>query len=299
MSRRNDFTQGPIKLSVIIASLLASACSDMNFREGLSDIFEPESDISMQKPSDITPVRLEDLTNNEIEQLGNANDPKFILTEAANIALEEKKYGEALNYWSQLINQYPDYAPGYIGYSKTGRRINAHQRILGKLYDFKSRFPNDVSVMTEIAKVHYELRDYTQALEEIDNTIPLEDRNWKLYSFRGVIASKLNYTSEAEASYAKALELSPDNPTVLNNLAVTMMEQGQYNDAEFYAIKAIENPAANIQLYRTYAKILALKGERDRAQEFLTKKLGDEDEANKVIGSVSAEVSKPVLWGRR
>ena len=78
-----------------------------------------------------------------------------------------------------------------------------------------------------------------------------------------------------------------------------MMMNGEYDDAELYAVKAIDNKNVNEQAYRTYAKIMALKGEGDRAEVLLTEKLKDEDKAKEVIKSVSAEVSKPILWGRR
>lgn len=291
MSYLNDYRNGPVKLSVIIASLLAASCGNMNLESGLFDDSAPE------KSSKEKPLSLLDMEGGT-ENLSK-DDPKLLLSEAARIATKEQKYSEAFNYWEQLINQSPDYQPAYLGYSSIGRKIGQHTRVLSKLYAFKNRYPNDATIIAEIAKVHYDMRDYTQALTEIDGAIALENSDWKLYSLRGVISDKLNYYTEAEASYNKALELSPDNATVLNNLAVSMMMNGEYDDAELYAVKAIDNKNVNEQAYRTYAKIMALKGEGDRAEVLLTEKLKDEDKAKEVIKSVSAEVSKPILWGRR
>lgn len=297
MSSLNDYRNGPVKLSVIIASLLAANCSDMNMRDSFTNIFDSQTEQSSEKK----PISLVD-DNGEMNNLSK-NDPRFLLSEAAKIATKENKHQEAFQYWEQLINQSPDYRPAYLGYSSVGRKIGEYNRVLKKLYDFKNRYPNDVMATSEIAKTHYSLKNYTQALKEVDKAVALQTTDWKMYSLRGVISDKLNYYSEAQASYNKALELSPNNPVVLNNLAVSMMMNEKYDTAELYAVKAIDNKNAdkNItnQAYRTYAKILALKGDGDKAAAFLTEKTGDEDIAKEIVSSVNNEVSKPILWGRR
>ncbi len=297
MSCLNDYRNGPVKISVIIASLLAASCSSMNMGDNLTNIFDSQT----EQPSEDKPLSLVD-GNEEMENL-DKNDPRFLLSEAANIAVKENNYAEALKYWGQLIEQSPDYRPAYLGYSSAGRKIGEYNRVLAKLYDFKNRYPDDVTITSEIAKTHYGLKDYTQALKEVDKAVALQDTDWKMYSLRGVISDKLNYYSEAKASYDKALELSPNNSVVLNNLAVSMMMNGKYADAELYAVKAIDNKNSdknvNNQAYRTYAKILALKGDGDKAEAFLAEKIGNEDSAKDIVSSVNNEVSKPILWGRR
>ncbi len=297
MSCLNDYRNGPVKLSVIIASLLAASCSNMDIRDGLTSVFDSQTEQS----SENKPISLVE-GNEEMNHLSK-DDPKFLLSEAANIATKENNHQEAFKYWEQLIDQSPDYRPAYLGYSNSGRKIGEYNRVLAKLYDFKNRYPDDFTVTSEIAKVHYSLKNYTQALKEVDKAVALHATDWKVYSLRGVISDKLNYYSEAKASYDKALELSPDNPVVLNNLAVSMMMNGKYNTAELYAVKAIDNKSAdkNVsnQAYRTYAKILALKGDGDKAESFLTEKMDDEDSAKEIVNSVNNEVSKPILWGRR
>jgi Flp pilus assembly protein TadD len=296
---------GPVKLSVIIASLLSANCADINLRTGLffdaATPKNPTTQVSQETHGTLNqkPLSLVDAENYNMAENLSPDDPKLILSEAAKIAFKDEKYSESLKYWTQLINQYPDYAQGYIGYSQAGRKLSLHRSILAKLYEFKNRYPQDVSVVTEIAKVHYETKDYRQALKEIDNVINIQSSDWKIYSLRGVINDKLQYYTEAKASYNKALELSPDNSVVLNNMAVSMMMSGHYDDAQTYAEKAIEDPNVNIQAFRTYAKILVLKGEAKHAEEVLTEKLDSSSKAREIINSVALEVSKPALWGRK
>lgn len=294
------YSKGPIKLSVIVASLLATNCtSSMNIYDGLFDNKEATKQTEAEKKLEAQPLPLVDARDYNLSENINKDDPRFILSEAARIAFDEGRFQEALNFWEQIINQYPDYHVAYIGYSQVGRKMNLHRNVLAKLYQYKNMNPQDVFIVTEIAKVHYEIQDYRQALEEIDNVINMQNSDWKLYSLRGVINDKLHYYKEAIASYNKALELSPDNPTVLNNIAVSMMMNGKYEDAEMYASKAIENKNVNIQAFKTYAKILAFKGETEKAQEVLTHKLNNKEKAAQIVNFAKSELSKPSLWGRR
>lgn len=295
MSRRNVFTNAPIHLSILIASLMSSGCGTlkMSYDKIREQVALPGSQSEQVQQQEISPIPMDKMDQTQ------KSDPKTILMDAANIAIEQGKHAEAMNYWAQLTSQYPDDIDGYLGYAKSGRKLRAHQRVLSKLYDYKMRNPHNTEIISEIAKVHYELKDYHQALEEIDSAIELDGSNWKHYSLRGVISNKLNYPFEAEASYGKALELSPNNPTVLNNLAASKIANGQYDDAEFFITKAIDHPEASMQVYRTYAKILTLKGDRAQAEAFLQAKLGNQSDVNMIVNSVKTQVSRPVMWGRR
>ena len=296
MSYFNHTVNAPVKLSVIIASILATSCGHIDFRNG---IFNDSSSVAQQEESsdENQPMAISDISSDNFENI-DKNDPRFILTQAADLAVKEKKHPEALKYLEQLTNQYPDYVQGYMKYSQVGRKINLHRNVLSKLYNAKTKFPNDVQITSEIAKVQYEMKDYNQALKEVDNAIKLNNSDWKLYSLRGIINDKMGYFTESQSSYAKALELSPDNPTILNNMAASQMLNKHYEEAEILATKAIQNDNVNIQAYRTYAKILVLKGDNDKALEVLTTKLKDKNKAEQVISSVSTEVSKPAYWGR-
>ncbi|MEH6630039.1 MAG: tetratricopeptide repeat protein [Halopseudomonas aestusnigri] len=79
---------------------------------------------------------------------------------------------------------------------------------------------------------------YEQAIKRIDDQ---DSRFWSLYYFRGIAYERTKKWPEAEADFLKALELSPDQPHVLNYLAYSWVEQ-QKNlpEAEQMLVKAVE-----------------------------------------------------------
>lgn len=57
---------------------------------------------------------------------------------------------------------------------------------------------------------------------------PAGQQDWRLYFSRGVARQELNRWPEAEADMRRALELSPDQPEVLNYLGYTWVDRGEH-----------------------------------------------------------------------
>lgn len=275
---------GPIKLSLIIATLLASGCSDFSVRNGLNST--PSKDTTLSSK----------IKDTESEQYAK-EDPRFYLPEAAKIAEEEGDYVTATGHWKNLVEQFPSDKEAIIGFSKAGRTAGLSKTVLSMLYKLQSDTPQDTLLMSEISKAHYTSGEYKNALEQINSAIALEDMNWSHYSLRGAIYDKMSDYSEAEKSYQKALELSPDNPTVLNNYAVSRMMAGDIDGAERYAYDASQSEGANIATYNTYVKVLGKQGRLEDAEKFLSEKT-DEKTAKKMMSNLKSEFSAPILWGR-
>lgn len=65
---------------------------------------------------------------------------------------------------------------------------------------------------------------YSDAIEAIG---PLDERHWTVLFSRGICYERLKKWDEAEADLLKALQLRPDQPSVLNYLAYSWVEQGR------------------------------------------------------------------------
>ncbi len=84
----------------------------------------------------------------------------------------------------------------------------------------------------------------------------------------GYVQEKLGKLELAEESYKKALELSPDNPTVLLNLGVLAYRRGEFLEAISYLEQAIDKePLRTAYMYLSLAYIQV--GDLSRAKEVL------------------------------
>lgn len=83
-------------------------------------------------------------------------------------------------------------------------------------------------------------------------TAPTADASEELQA--GVSAAVKGYWQEALFRFERASVSSPDDPEVLNNLAVALEVAGRYDDALATYKKAIEKAPTNTQLKKNYSR---------------------------------------------
>lgn len=110
----------------------------------------------------------------------------------------------------------------------------------------------------------------TQALKQLEAGDPLAaerllrsvatgSQDWRVYSGLGVAASTLGRQAEAQSHLKKALQVSPDNQTVLNNLAVSYMLDRKPSEAEVVLKKVGATGKASRETLDNLALARALK----------------------------------------
>jgi tetratricopeptide (TPR) repeat protein len=136
-----------------------------------------------------------------------------------------------------------------------------HHAELGRAEALRSagRIEAAIEVLEQLAKSHPELPDVHRALGDILRSqerfeaaaaaydaaiaaLPVEDpSHWVLFYVRGIAHERAGHWEKAEADFRKALELSPDQPQVLNYLGYSYLEM-QINLEE--ALSMIERAVA-------------------------------------------------------
>ncbi len=114
-----------------------------------------------------------------------------------------------------------------------------------RLTDIVAERPHDVEGLSALAELQRSAKKYAEAAATYDRAIaavgiPQRD-NWTLFYFRGICYERSKQWSKAEADFKKALELSPDQPLVLNYLGYSWVDQGlNLEDAFKMLRKAVE-----------------------------------------------------------
>jgi Flp pilus assembly protein TadD len=92
-------------------------------------------------------------------------------------------------------------------------------------------------------------------------------RDWRVFSLLGVAYEQVSRLEDAEAAWKKALELSPDNPAVLSNLAMHAAAAGRAGEAETLLRKAVLQPGSDLKVRQNLALVLGLEGKLDEAEK--------------------------------
>jgi tetratricopeptide (TPR) repeat protein len=126
---------------------------------------------------------------------------------AAALDAQEERFDAAVSKLRALVAEKPD-------------RIDA-ALTLADLLRSKERYADAVAA-------------YDTAIQRIDT---VEERHWPVFFGRGIVLERLKQWPRAEADMKKALELSPEQPYVLNYLGYSWIDQGLHLDAGMKMLK--------------------------------------------------------------
>jgi Flp pilus assembly protein TadD len=90
--------------------------------------------------------------------------------------------------------------------------------------------------------------------------------DWKVVSARGTALAKQGRYREAIAFYERALTLAPDQPSVLNNLALAHAMEGHPDKAEPLLKRASASGPRDARVEQNLALVLGLQGKYDEAK---------------------------------
>jgi tetratricopeptide (TPR) repeat protein len=158
-------------------------------------------------------------------------------------------YYESASLWQEAIAQYQRVDPTSPLFLKAGIR---RAYILEKqekptqaealLDGLMVQFPNSLEVVTAKGDLLRNRSDFQSAISYYDKAIAMtpadkKAENWALYFARGACYERINQLEKSEIDLQKALELSPNQPEVLNYLGYMWLDADKNVDKAFEMIK--------------------------------------------------------------
>lgn len=136
--------------------------------------------------------------------------------------------------------------------------------------------PGNVDAMLEVGRAHIARGQAfygVAALEQARNARP---GDWQAWSLLGTAYEQVRRPDDARAAWAQALVLSPDNPAVLTNMAMSAMTKGDAVTAEPLLRRAAAQPGASLKVRLNLAMVLGLTGKMGEAEQILRRDLPPE-----------------------
>lgn len=149
----------------------------------------------------------------------------------------------------KAIDFYKKIAPNsfYSDDAKTGLAfnladLNDTDGAIKLLSELEQKYPDDQAISLALAGTYLtKTKDYGKAVEVMDRAIAhitdTKKREWFLYNIRGMAEERSNLWDKAEADFRKALELSPDQPDVLNYLGYSLIVRNEKLDEALKMVK--------------------------------------------------------------
>jgi Flp pilus assembly protein TadD len=129
--------------------------------------------------------------------------------------------------------------------------------------------PANRALIKERGLLAVELGHIAKGKDLLTTAIAAGAPDWRLHSALGAALAASGEQQEAQTQFAKALELAPDHPAVLNNLALSYALDGKRDEAERLLRRVSTHgpsAAARAQGQQNLALILGLSGRVDEAQ---------------------------------
>lgn len=136
--------------------------------------------------------------------------------------------------------------------------------------------PKDRAVLAAYGKALASAGQFEPALDAVRRAQTPEFPDWKLVSAEAAILDQMGNGGAARDLYRKALSLKPDEPTVLSNLGMSYVLQGDLKTAETYLRSAAQQPGADSRVRQNLALVVGLQGRFDEAQEIASRELSPE-----------------------
>ena len=116
-------------------------------------------------------------------------------------------------------------------------------------------------LLVEHGLIALELGKTTRARQLLLRATAEKTRDWRVFSGLGIASSSLGLHAEAQGFFAKALELSPNNPTVLNNMAMSLILDKKLTQAEGLLQKAADGGSTQARTKSNLALAKALRSD--------------------------------------
>ena len=158
--------------------------------------------------------------------------------------------------------------------TQAGLRLAAALRALGRNDEAAATAaqvlildPVNQGALLESARAYLAGGQGFYAIEPLNKLRAADPKDWRYVSLLGVAYEQVSRTEDAEAAWKQALQMSPDNPAVLSNMAMHYAARGQSSEAEQLLRQAAAQPDAPLQVRQNLALILGLEGKLAEAEK--------------------------------
>ncbi|MBM3485282.1 MAG: tetratricopeptide repeat protein [Alphaproteobacteria bacterium] len=124
---------------------------------------------------------------------------------------------------------------GWAARVRTGGALNELERTdeaIALLRTMADEQPGRIEPLVNLGDILRTKKRFEEAAEAYDQAIrrlpTIERRHWSLFYSRGIAYERSKQWPKAEIDFLKALDLSPDQPFVLNYLGYSWVDQGQH-----------------------------------------------------------------------
>jgi len=191
--------------------------------------------------------------------------PQVASTTATTGGISEELL-KATDYWGKAYAEHPRELAPALSYARNLKAMGEKRRALAVLQQASLYHGQDRDLASEYGRLALDLDQIglaKQLLTIADNPVRPD---WRVVSARGAALAKEGEYDAAIPYFERALAISPDQPSVLSNLALAHAMNGDSARAETLLRQAAANDADSPRIRQNLALVLGLQGKYDEAK---------------------------------
>jgi Flp pilus assembly protein TadD len=199
--------------------------------------------------------------------MSQANEPPAQAQEQASQGpqVAQTELEKATDYWGKKFREQPRDLDAALSYAKNLKAMGEKQQALAVIQQAAVFHGDDKKLASEYGRLALDMDQISIAKQMLavadDPTAP----DWRVVSARGTVLAKEGKFPEAIVFYERAVTLSQDQTSVLNNLAMAYTMSGEPTKAE-EILRKIEAKGGNAKTRQNLALVLGVQGKFDEAK---------------------------------
>ena len=182
----------------------------------------------------------------------------------AEMNMSELKSATA--YWQKRYTKDPNSKEVGLNFATALRTTGRNEQALAVMQEMAIKHSKDQQVLAAYGKALAGAGNLKKALTVIQRAQRPDNPDWRLHSAAGAILDQVGQPKRARLEYRKALDLAPGEPSVLSNLGMSYLLEGDLAAAETYLQKAIVRPGADSRVRQNLALVIGLQGRFKEAE---------------------------------
>ena len=203
---------------------------------------------------------------------------------------------KATEYWGKEFAKNPSDAEKAVNYARNLKAMGAKQQALAVLQQAASLGATSRPLFSEYGRLALEFDQVSLAQRLLEQADDPANPDWRVISARGTALAKQGSYRDAIPLYEKALALAPEQPSVLNNLALAYAMEGGAEKAEPLLKRAAAAGERDPRVAQNLSLVLGLQGKYDEAKLVAARSLPADNAAANVdyIRSIVLAEARPL-----
>ncbi len=201
---------------------------------------------------------------------------------SAPVAAAPNKPVESMNA-SELAQAARSYGTAYeknpkdrrtgLEYANVLRMTGRNEQALAVMQQMAIAYPGDREILAAYGKAQAGAGRLEDALATIRRAQTPDMPDWRLVSAEGAVLDQLGRARDARQRYNDALQIQPNEPSVLSNLGMSYLLSGDLKTSETYLKTAIAQPMADSRVRQNYSLVVGLQGRFAEAERIARQEL--------------------------